>query len=48
MGFAAGAMLFVVSHEIVPESHRNGFETEATFGVIGGFAAMVLIDAVLH
>ena len=48
MGFAAGAMLFVVSHEIVPETHRNGFETEATFGLIGGFAAMVLIDAALH
>jgi len=48
MGFAAGAMLFVVSHEIVPETHRNGFETEATFGLVGGFMAMVVLDAALR
>jgi ZIP family zinc transporter len=48
MGFAAGAMLFVISHEIVPETHRNGYETEATFGLIGGFVMMVLLDAVLR
>jgi ZIP family zinc transporter len=45
MGFAAGAMLFVISHEIIPETHRNGFETEATFGLIGGFVAMVVLNA---
>lgn len=45
MGFAAGAMLFVISHEIVPETHRNGFETEATLGLVGGFASMVVLDA---
>jgi ZIP family zinc transporter len=48
MGFAAGAMLFVISHEIVPETHRNGYETEATFGLIGGFVTMVLLDAALR
>lgn len=47
MGFAAGAMLFVVSHEIVPETHRSGYETEATFGLVGGFVTMVLLDAAL-
>lgn len=47
MGFAAGAMLFVISHEIVPETHRNGFETEATFGLVGGFVSMVVLDAML-
>jgi ZIP family zinc transporter len=41
-------MLFVISHEIVPETHRNGYETEATFGLIGGFVMMVLLDAVLR
>ncbi len=30
LALAAGAMLFVVSHEIIPETHRNGFETMAT------------------
>jgi ZIP family zinc transporter len=47
MGFAAGAMLFIISHEIVPETHRNGYETEATFGLIGGFVVMVVLDAAL-
>lgn len=47
MGFAAGAMLFVVSHEMIPETHRNGHETEATFGLIGGFVTMVILNAAL-
>jgi ZIP family zinc transporter len=47
MGFAAGAMLFVVSHEIIPETHRNGFEVEATSGLILGFVAMVVMGAAL-
>lgn len=47
MGFAAGAMLFVVSHEIIPETHRNGNETAATFGLIGGFMSMLILEAAL-
>jgi len=47
MGFAAGAMLFVVSHEIIPETHRNGFEVEATSGLVLGFVAMVVMGAAL-
>jgi ZIP family zinc transporter len=45
MGFAAGAMLFVISHEIIPETHRNGFETEATFGLIAGFIGMLVLES---
>ncbi|NMF86882.1 ZIP family metal transporter [Aromatoleum petrolei] len=44
---AAGAMLFVVSHEIIPESHRRGHETLATTGLVVGFAAMMVLDAAL-
>lgn len=47
MAFAAGAMLFVVSHEIIPESHRRGHETIATFGVMTGFALMMVLDTAL-
>lgn len=47
MGIAAGAMLFVISHEIVPETHRNGYEVEATFGLVAGFALMLLMHAAL-
>ena len=44
LSFAAGAMLFIVSDEIIPESHRKGFEREATFGLIAGFVIMMLLD----
>ena len=45
LAFAAGAMLFVVSDEMIPESHRKGFEKEATFGFMGGFVIMMLLDS---
>lgn len=45
LGFSAGAMLFVVSDEIIPESHRKGFERQATFGLVIGFIVMMLLDA---
>lgn len=44
---AAGAMVFVVSHEIVPETHRHGYENTATAGLVLGFAGMILLDSVL-
>jgi len=31
LGFAAGAMLFVISHEIIPESHRKGQPNDASY-----------------
>ncbi|MGA0572676.1 hypothetical protein ACO2Q9_18325 [Variovorax sp. VNK109] len=31
LGFAAGAMLFVISHEIIPESHRKGCAANASW-----------------
>ena len=45
LAFAAGAMLFVVSDEIIPESHRKGFEREATFGLLAGFVIMMVLDS---
>jgi len=47
LAFAAGAMLFVISDEIIPESHRKGFEKEATFGVMIGFVIMMILDVTL-
>jgi len=47
LGFAAGAMLFVISHEIIPESHRNGRETAATIGLFIGFVLMMAFDTML-
>lgn len=47
LGFAAGAMLFVISHEIIPESHRQGHENFATGGLLVGFVLMLLLDTAL-
>lgn len=47
LGFAAGAMLFVISHEIIPESHRKGHEKFATAGLLVGFVLMMLLDTAL-
>ncbi|WP_417578954.1 ZIP family metal transporter [Nitrincola sp.] len=44
---AAGAMLFVISHEIIPESHRKGHEFYATNGLILGFVLMLMLDTAL-
>ncbi len=47
MGFAAGAMLYVISDEIVPETHRTGHEHLATFGTIVGVMVMLYLDVTL-
>jgi zinc transporter, ZIP family len=46
LGIAAGAMLFVISDEIIPETHRRGYETVATFSLLGGFVLMMFLDTV--
>jgi ZIP family zinc transporter len=47
LAFAAGAMLFVISHEVIPESHRRGHETPATTGILAGFVVMMMLDTAL-
>ena len=47
LGLAAGAMIFIVSHEVIPETHRNGHQTPATLGLMVGFALMVMLDTAL-
>ena len=47
LALAAGAMIFVVSHEIIPETHRNGFEGLASVTLMGGFIFMLLLDSAL-
>lgn len=44
MGFAAGAMLYVISSEIIPETHRNGQYRIATTGLIFGVMLMLYLD----
>jgi len=47
LGLAAGAMIFVVSHEVIPETHRNNHQTTATIGLMVGFALMTILDTAL-
>ena len=47
LSFAAGAMVYVVSHEVIPETHRHGFEGEATVGFLLGFLLMLSLDTLL-
>jgi ZIP family zinc transporter len=44
LAFAAGAMLYVISHEIIPETHRRGFQNEATTGLTIGLVVMLFLD----
>lgn len=47
LGLAAGAMIFVVSHEVIPETHRNGHQTPATIGLMIGFGVLMFLDTAL-
>jgi len=47
MGFAAGAMLFVISEEIIPETHAKGRSRYATYSLMIGFIIMMVVDNAL-
>lgn len=47
LSFAAGAMVFVVVEEVIPESHREGNVDLATLGLLLGFALMMTLDVAL-
>jgi ZIP family zinc transporter len=47
LAFAAGAMIFVVAEEVIPESQRNGNVDLATTGVVAGFGIMMTLDVAL-
>jgi ZIP family zinc transporter len=47
MAAAAGAMLYVVVEELIPETARSGTVDIATLGFIGGFTVMMVLDNAL-
>jgi len=47
LAFAAGAMIFVVVEEVIPDSQGNGNEHLATMGAMVGFAVMMTLDVAL-
>jgi zinc transporter, ZIP family len=47
LAFAAGAMMFIVVEEVIPESQRSGYTDQATMGFIIGFIVMMVLDVSL-
>jgi ZIP family zinc transporter len=47
LSFAAGAMIFVVVEEVIPESQREGNTDLATYGIMVGFTIMMILDVAL-
>jgi len=47
LAFAGGAMLFVISEEMIPETHSTKDTCYATYAFLCGFCAMLLLDAVM-
>lgn len=48
LAFAAGAMLYVISDEIIPETHAHGYEMVSTFSLIFGFIVMMVLDNIFR
>lgn len=44
LAFAGGTMIYVVSDEMIPETHSHGYERMATYSLIFGFITMLLMD----
>ena len=47
LAFAGGTMLYVISDEIIPETHAHGSERGATYSLLVGFCVMLVTDVVL-
>lgn len=44
LAFAGGTMLYVISDEMIPETHAHGNERGATYALLAGFCLMLLVD----
>ncbi len=47
LAFAAGAMIYVVVEEVIPETQRDKYTDVAVLGFIGGFSVMMILDVAL-
>ena len=47
LAFAGGTMLYVISDEMIPETHSHGYERLATYSLLIGFMLMLVMDAVI-
>lgn len=44
LGFAGGAMLYVTSDEMIPETHAHGYQKQATYALLVGFMTLLLME----
>ena len=47
LAFAGGTMLYVISDEMIPETHSHGFEKQATFSLIAGFLLIAVLQKII-
>ena len=47
LAFAGGTMLYIISDEMIPETHSHGYERMATYSILIGFTVMLILDVVL-
>ncbi len=47
LAFAGGTMIYVISDEMIPETHSHGNESGATFSLLAGFCLMLVFDVIL-
>lgn len=47
LGFAGGAMLYVTSDEMIPETHAHGYQKQATYALLLGFMTLLLLEKLL-
>jgi ZIP family zinc transporter len=47
LAFAGGTMLYVISDEMIPETHAHGNERLATYALLFGFSLMMVVDVLL-
>jgi len=47
LAFAGGTMLYVISDEMIPETHSHGSERGATYSLLAGFCLMLLFDVLI-
>ena len=46
LGFAGGAMLYVTSDEMIPETHAHGYQKQATYALIIGFMTLIVLEKI--
>lgn len=44
LAFAGGAMLYVVSDEMIPETHAHGFQKHATYALLAGVMVFLMME----